>query len=87
LRRSRFSGRNSRRRRIPILRAKVTAALGIDDVVGESPALQKAMYAYDFGDDWEHVVVHEGMKPADESLTYPRCVTETLSRRHRDSDR
>jgi hypothetical protein len=33
-----------------------------------------AMYAYDFGDDWEHVVVHEGMEPADEKLTYPRCV-------------
>ncbi len=33
-----------------------------------------AMYAYDFGDDWEHVVVHEGIEGADESVTYPRCV-------------
>lgn len=32
-----------------------------------------ATYAYDFGDDWEHVVVHEGLEPADKSLTYPRC--------------
>ena len=34
-----------------------------------------AMYAYDFGDDWEHVIVHEGMEPVEESLTYPRCVS------------
>ncbi len=34
-----------------------------------------ATYAYDFGDDWEHVVVHEGLEPADASRTYPRCVS------------
>jgi len=34
-----------------------------------------AVYAYDFGDDWEQVLVHEGMEPAEESLTYPRCVS------------
>ena len=34
-----------------------------------------AMYAYDFGDDWEHVLVHEGMESGEESLTYPRCVS------------
>jgi hypothetical protein len=33
-----------------------------------------AMYAYDFGDDWEHVVVHEGMENADDGGKYPRCV-------------
>ena len=33
------------------------------------------MYAYDFGDDWEHVLVHEGMESAEESPTYPRCVS------------
>jgi len=33
------------------------------------------LYAYDFGDDWEHVLVHERMESADESLTYPRCVS------------
>jgi Plasmid pRiA4b ORF-3-like protein len=31
-------------------------------------------YAYDFGDDWQHVMVHEGFEPADDSLTYPRCI-------------
>lgn len=34
-----------------------------------------ATYAYDFGDDWEHVVIHEGLEPVDESRTYPRCVS------------
>jgi len=33
-----------------------------------------ATYAYDFGDDWQHVLVHEGLEPADDSSTYPRCV-------------
>lgn len=33
-----------------------------------------ATYAYDFGDDWEHVVIHEGMEPAEDSLSYPRCI-------------
>jgi hypothetical protein len=36
---------------------------------------RRRRYAYDFGDDWEHVVVHEGMESAEESLTYPRCVS------------
>ena len=34
-----------------------------------------ALYTYDFGDDWEHVVVHEGIEPAERSRTYPRCVS------------
>jgi hypothetical protein len=34
-----------------------------------------ATYAYDFGDDWEHVVVHEGMENADDGVKYPRCVS------------
>ena len=33
-----------------------------------------AMYAYDFGDDWQHVLVHEGFESADEDRSYPRCV-------------
>ncbi len=32
------------------------------------------LYAYDFGDDWEHLLVHEGMESAVASLNYPRCV-------------
>ena len=36
-----------------------------------------ASYTYDFGDDWEHVLVHEGMESADSSLRYPRCVSGT----------
>ena len=33
-----------------------------------------ALYAYDFGDDWEHALVHEGMQMAQASATYPRCL-------------
>jgi hypothetical protein len=33
-----------------------------------------AMYAYDFGDDWEHTLVHEGMRGAHDSTSYPRCL-------------
>jgi hypothetical protein len=32
------------------------------------------LYAYDFGDDWQHVLVHEGMEQAQPSLKYPRCL-------------
>ena len=34
-----------------------------------------ATYAYDFGDGWEHALVHEGMESADPPRTYPRCVS------------
>lgn len=34
----------------------------------------RAVYAYDFGDDWQHVLVHEGFESADDNHTYPRCV-------------
>ena len=33
-----------------------------------------ATYAYDFGDDWQHVLVHEALESADDHTTYPRCV-------------
>ena len=38
---------------------------------GASPAL----YLYDFGDDWRHVVMHEGTSPSDASVSYPRCIS------------
>jgi hypothetical protein len=34
-----------------------------------------ALYVYDFGDDWEHLLAYEGEQPLDESVTYPRCVS------------
>jgi hypothetical protein len=34
-----------------------------------------ASYAYDFGDDWEHVLVHEGLESAEPTQAYPRCVS------------
>jgi hypothetical protein len=33
-----------------------------------------ALYVYDFGDDWEHAIMYEDEQPAEESVTYPRCV-------------
>jgi hypothetical protein len=33
----------------------------------------KAVYTYDFGDDWEHSIVLEKRLPADPNLTYPLC--------------
>jgi hypothetical protein len=32
------------------------------------------MYAYDFGDDCQHVLVHEGFESADDDRNYPLCV-------------
>lgn len=32
------------------------------------------LYAYDFGDEWEHVLVHETAEPADRRRKYPRCI-------------
>jgi hypothetical protein len=34
-----------------------------------------ALYVYDFGDDWEHLLAYEGEEPLDESVTYPRCLS------------
>jgi hypothetical protein len=33
------------------------------------------LYAYDFGDGWEHALIHEGMQTAKRSAKYPRCVS------------
>lgn len=31
-------------------------------------------YSYDFGDGWEHVLIHEGFEPTKKSMKYPRCL-------------
>jgi hypothetical protein len=33
----------------------------------------KAVYNYDFGDDWQHEIVLEKRLPSDPKLSYPRC--------------
>jgi len=33
------------------------------------------LYLYDFGDDWQHVVMYEGPAPVERGVTYPRCVS------------
>jgi hypothetical protein len=35
--------------------------------------LKKAVYTYDFGDDWEHDLVLEAIMPAEKGVAYPRC--------------
>ena len=35
----------------------------------------KALYTYDFGDDWQHEVKLEKVLPTEENVKYPRCVT------------
>jgi Plasmid pRiA4b ORF-3-like protein len=33
-----------------------------------------ALYTYDFGDDWRHVVAYEGPGQPEASVSYPRCL-------------
>ena len=33
-----------------------------------------ALYTYDFGDDWHHLVAYEGISPPEPSVRYPLCV-------------
>jgi hypothetical protein len=41
-------------------------------VLGKARA--KAIYTYDFGDSWEHVIVVEKVLPPDPGVAYPICV-------------
>ena len=34
----------------------------------------KFRYTYDFGDDWEHIILVEKILPVDPALTYPVCI-------------
>lgn len=37
-------------------------------------AKQKARYLYDFGDDWQHIVMLEKIIPPEDGAAYPRCI-------------
>jgi hypothetical protein len=41
-------------------------------VLGKARA--KAIYTYDFGDSWEHVIVVEKVLPPEPGIAYPTCV-------------
>jgi hypothetical protein len=34
---------------------------------------QPALYVYDFGDNWRHIVMYEGVSSAEPEVVYPRC--------------
>lgn len=36
---------------------------------------QVCLYVYDFGDDWQHVVAYEGLRPRVPGLKYPVCIS------------
>jgi Plasmid pRiA4b ORF-3-like protein len=44
----------------------------LHEVLGRVRA--KAVYIYDFGDDWNHAVAVEKRLPADPNVTYPVCI-------------
>ena len=35
---------------------------------------KKSNYTYDFGDDWEHIVLLEKILPCEKNIKYPRCI-------------
>lgn len=54
---------------LPGWTVSIAAVLDRQDV--HAPSM---LYAYDFGDGWQHSVVDEGTRPADARGAYPRCV-------------
>lgn len=36
---------------------------------------KQCRYSYDYGDDWEHIVLFEKTLPAKPATKYPRCMT------------
>ncbi len=46
---------------------KVSAVMGRNDL--------PILYAYDFGDDWQHMIMCEGAAQREHHTTYPRCVS------------
>lgn len=53
-------------------RSKLNKKLKITDVFTEIN--KQVLYIYDFGDNWDHIVKLEAIKPADPAATYPICL-------------
>jgi len=62
-------------RRSPRVESERTAR--ISAVLGEPGA--KMIYAYDFGDGWEHSIALEKLLPVDPNITYPACTDGQLA--------
>jgi hypothetical protein len=61
--------------RMPRVESERTARLGA--VLRKTGA--KLIYAYDFGDSWEHSIVLEKLFPADPNTAYPVCTDGRLA--------
>ncbi|WP_243297361.1 plasmid pRiA4b ORF-3 family protein [Bacillus litorisediminis] len=55
----------------------------VDQAISEKQALlnewlvqekDKCLYVYDFGNYWQHEILLEKIKPAEEGASYPRCI-------------
>ncbi|MGA9117659.1 MAG: plasmid pRiA4b ORF-3 family protein [Bacteroidota bacterium] len=54
----------------PDWKAKISDYFNSQSMLEAPPAL----YVYDFGDDWHHILMFEGVLPVEVSVAYPRCV-------------
>jgi hypothetical protein len=61
--------------RMPRTESERTARLSA--VLGRAGA--KMIYAYDFGDSWDHGIVLEKQLPVDPNTTYPACIDGKLA--------
>lgn len=50
------------------------ASIRLSDIVPTLGKKAKFEYIYDFGDDWRHEIVFEGIQPPNPKLKYPACV-------------
>lgn len=55
---------------IPDWKVKISDYFNWQSMLEAHPAL----YIYDFGDDWHHLLMFEQVLPVEASTTYPRCV-------------
>jgi hypothetical protein len=46
----------------------------VSQVLAKESEMVRFFYDYDFGDNWRHEIVYEGISPADSGERYPRCI-------------
>ncbi|MBP7705925.1 MAG: plasmid pRiA4b ORF-3 family protein [Candidatus Aminicenantes bacterium] len=72
---------------------RIESPFALDDLEEEAPLLttevavadfikepgDRALYTYDYGDDWQHDVLFEGSHPRERGKKYPTCVAGELA--------